>query len=134
MNALQSAVSLMRRYNAAWEAQDIDGIVALYHDPIARLRSGELVVRSAEDMRVAIGTILPWWTKDGAQPNTYEPLQPLNEAPTTVIVRMHMGEWSLTVPGCTRLISPTFFYVTSQRDGVWKIASMISEWPKASPA
>ena len=134
MNAMQSAVSLMHRYSAAWEAQDIDGIVALYHDPIASLRSGELVVRSVEEMRVVIGTILPWWTRDEAQPNTYEPLQPLNEAPSTVIVRVHMGEWSLTVPGCTRLIAPTFFYVTSQRDGVWKIASMISEWPTASPA
>ena len=134
MNALQSALSLMHRYAAAWEAQDIEGILSLYHYPVVSFRSGELIVQSAEAMRVTIGTILPWWTRDGAQPNTFEPLQPLNEAPSTVIVRVYMGEWSLTVPGCARLISPTFFYVTSQRGGEWKIASMISEWPKAPPA
>lgn len=109
MNALQSALSLMHRYAAAWEAQDIEGILSLYHYPVVSFRSGELIVQSPEAMRVTIGTILPWWTRDGAQPNTFEPLQPLNEAPSTVIVRVYMGEWSLTVPGCARLISPTFF-------------------------
>ena len=132
MSDLQSAKELMLRYSEAWVTQDLGTILDLYHYPVASLRSGELIVNSREGMSEAVRKILPWWQRDGAISNSFEPLPPLNDTPSTVIVRVCWGEWSLNVPGCARLASPTFFYVTSHLKGEWKIASMISEWPRAA--
>lgn len=130
MQEMQSARSLMLQYTAAWEDQDLDHILALYHYPVASLRSGELVVNTPQSMRQAVGRILPWWKRDGKSSNAFDPLEPLTASPSTVIVRVRWGEWSLNVPGCESLASPAFHYVTSRLDGAWKIAAMISEWPK----
>jgi hypothetical protein len=121
----------MLKYTEAWETQDLNKILDLYHYPVASLRSGELLVNTIESMRETVSRILPWWKRDGAKSNSFDPLPPLNDTPSTVILRVCWGEWSLNVPGCARLPSPTFFYITSQLKGEWKVASIISEWPKA---
>ena len=131
MNELQSAKSFMLKYTEAWETQDLNKILDLYHYPVASLRSGELLVNTIESMRETVSRILPWWKRDGAKSNSFDPLPPLNDTPSTVILRVCWGEWSLNVPGCARLPSPIFFYITSQLKGEWKVASRISEWPKA---
>lgn len=132
MNELQSAKSFMlNKYTEAWEMRDLNRILDLYHYPVASLRSGELVVNTIESMRESVSRILPWWKRDGEESNSFDPLQPLNDTPSTVILRVCWGAWSLNVPGCARLPSPTFFYITSQLKGEWKVASIISEWPKA---
>ena len=99
MNALQSARSVMHSYTAAWEAQHLDRILALCDDPFANLRSVELVVYRAEAPQLAMGSGLPWWKRDGAQPNTFDPLQPLNKAPSPGLL------WRMVVDG-SRLHAP----------------------------
>lgn len=132
MNELQSAKSFMlNEYTQAWEMRDLNKILDLYHYPVASLRSGELVVNTIESMRESVSRILPWWKRDGEKPNSFDPLQPLIDTPSTVILRVCWGVWSLNVPGCARQPSPTFFYITSQLKGKWKVACIVSEWPKA---
>lgn len=128
--AIQCAKSLMLEYTVAWEDQDIDRILGLYHYPVASLRSGELIVSTPEGMRQAVSKILPWWKRNGSMTNAFDAQEPLNESPTTVIVRVRWGEWSLNVPGRESLPSPTLHYVTSRLKGERKIAAVISEWPK----
>lgn len=121
----------MQAYADAWEAKDLERLVASCHLPYLVLRSGVPVVRSTQaELREAFAKLLPMWSKDGPESDRFEALPPLSQDPTTVVVRVRWGAWTLNAPGAAPQPSPTLFYVVCRVNGRWGVSQAIAEWPR----